>query len=225
MKGKLKSILTILMAFMIISGCKAHKPDRMEIERMLDYLWAYPTFKIRLIDIKENEIVLERPYEKGRIVPVPGVWNDYLNTYEWIDASKLLDQYFDKIKKIIKCTQGVDKVTWYVDTSEVLSLYNFKDPAYTTFHFLASLIYGDTLGFRECFSDSLIKVFDKNGTNIFRLMQEKIKPNNKFIQMGAVNDSIFVCPLPDSTKKLLLYLNVENSQWKISLFHEKSIND
>jgi len=203
-------------------SCQSQRVDTEEISRVLDYLQYYATFKIQLVETHKDTLFLTRPYEKGRIVPIPGIWNDYLNVVEWVYASKVVDTYISDVEKVIRCISGGKAIVWQVDSSRVPALYNFRTAGYTLHHFLASLKYRDRLGFQECFSDSLRRRFREENINVYDQMSRLIRPAEKLLEWRVLNDSTFAISTAQEGAELLLRMARYKNQWKISSFQRIS---
>lgn len=224
MKQRSKTCRLLIATTLILfsATCESRRVSREEITRILEYLEYYPTFKIQLVKTRKDTLFLTRPYEKGRIVPIPGIWDDYLNADEWVDASKLVDTYIADIESVIECISGVRAIVWQVDSSKVPGLYSFRSPAYTLHRFIASLKYGDRLGFQECFADSLKARFTKQEIDIYDELNRYIQPAGKFLGLRVVNDSTFAIPAAQEGNELLLQMARHNDRWKISYFERTS---
>lgn len=199
--------LTFLFA---LSNCKSEETTEKEIQRILDYLQYYHTFRLRLVELNKGAVVLERPFENGRIVPIPGIWRDYLNVEEWLEATKQVEIYFDDVEMLITNLPGIKSIKWQVASSEVVKLYDFHSPTYTFTHFIASLQYSDEMGLKECFVDS-VEITNSKLSNLRNL----IRLDQGVHGWTTVDDSTFAIAT-DSDKKIVFRLAKVKDQWKIA---------
>jgi hypothetical protein len=219
---KLRYLLTafsIIFIIIILIHHKSREIDQKKIHLILKNLKQYQTFEVVAVGIDDHEVVLYRPYEKGRLVPIPGICpTDEYMTLTWIGTTKEMEQYFSVIEDVIRHQPGVKKVSWYTDSTIVKFLYNFKNIAYLKHHIFASLQYGDKRGLKECFSDSLMDKFRKDYFNIFHFLKDSTLYDTKQFTLKWANDTTMLLSYIKPDSSVVLKCAPKDGQWKVVHF-------
>ncbi|MFB0517249.1 MAG: hypothetical protein ACETWG_11695 [Candidatus Neomarinimicrobiota bacterium] len=205
-----------ILLLLFVFSCQKEQIDEESLKYTVQIL-TYYGFEILVpeIDQATGVVTLTRPYAKGRIAPNPMVTR-FIEPNLWFQATDDVEIYLDKVEEIVLREPGVRGVKWEVVEPYGVELFTFPSVNYTLACMHASLKYGDTTTFYQCFVPEAIEIYKEQGRDLFEELFNLKQPTGLLpYPYGIIDDSTMFTIFEDPPDTLVYHLTEIGDKWKI----------